>query len=76
MVMRIMKVTDIWSILSAFTLTKIKPKLRRKLLPNSFMRKRKNNEWSYVDDISDIKVSVVEIESDMAVDIELGGYCE
>lgn len=28
------------------------------------------------DDISDIKVSVVEIESDMAVDIELGGYCE
>ena len=36
----------------------------------------KDNEWSYVDDISDIEVSVVEIESDMAVDIELGGYCE
>lgn len=28
------------------------------------------------DDISDIEVSVVEIESDMAVDIQLGGYCE
>ena len=38
--------------------------------------KEKDNEWSYVDDISDIIVSVVEIESDMAVDIELGGYCE
>lgn len=38
--------------------------------------KEKDNEWSYVDDISDIEVSVVEIESDMAVDIELGGYCE
>lgn len=36
----------------------------------------KDNEWSYVDDISDIDVSVAEIESDMAVDIELGGYCE
>lgn len=38
--------------------------------------KEKDNECSYVDDISDIEVSVVEIESDMAVDIELGGYCE
>ena len=38
--------------------------------------KEKDNEWSYVDDISDIDVSVAEIESDMAVDIELGGYCE
>lgn len=36
----------------------------------------KEKEWSYVDDISDIDVSVAEIESDMAVDIELGGYCE
>ena len=35
--------------------------------------KENANECSSVDDISDIKVSVVEIESDMAVDIEIGG---
>lgn len=29
-----------------------------------------------VEDISDIEVEVVEIESDIAVDITLGGYCE
>ena len=40
------------------------------------MKKEKHNEWSNVEDISDIEVEVVEIESDMAVDITLGGYCE
>lgn len=29
-----------------------------------------------VDDISDIEVDILEIESDKLVDIELGGYCE
>ena len=31
---------------------------------------------SIVDDISDIEVDILEIESDKLVDIELGGYCE
>lgn len=31
---------------------------------------------SIVDDISDIEVEILEIESDTAVDINLGGYCE
>ncbi len=38
--------------------------------------KEKHSNWSDVEDISDIEVEVVEIESDMAVDITLGGYCE
>ena len=33
-------------------------------------------EDAIVDDISDIEVDIVEIESDKLVDIELGGYCE
>lgn len=40
------------------------------------MRKKKHSNWSDVEDISDIEVEVVEIESDIAVDITLGGYCE
>lgn len=31
---------------------------------------------SIVDDISDIEVDILEIESDKLVDIELGGYCD
>ena len=31
---------------------------------------------SIVDDISDIEVEILEIESDTAVDINFGGYCE
>ena len=33
-------------------------------------------EYTFVNDISDIKVSILEIEADKLVDIELGGYCE
>mgnify|MGYP004552898415 CR=1 FL=1 len=31
---------------------------------------------SIVEDISDIEVDILEIESDKLVEIELGGYCE
>lgn len=31
---------------------------------------------SVVEDISDIKVEILEIEADKLVEIELGGYCE
>ncbi len=55
---------------------KDKAEAAKKVVIKQLYEKEKDNEWSYVDDISDIKVSVVEIESDMAVDIELGGYCE
>ena len=46
------------------------------LVTKQLYEKNKDDALSYVDDISDIEVSVVEIESDMAVDIHLGGYCE
>lgn len=55
---------------------KDKAEAAKKVVIKQLYEKEKGNEWSYVDDISDIEVSVVEIESDMAVDIELGGYCE
>ena len=74
--MHITKATDIWSIHSVFTLTKIKPKLQKKVVTEQLYEKEKNSVLSYVDDISDIEVEVVEIESNMAVDITLGGYCE
>ena len=46
------------------------------LVTKQLYEKNKDDALSYVDDISDIEVSVVEIESDMTVDIHLGGYCE
>lgn len=55
---------------------KDKAEAAKKVVIKQLYEKEKDNEWSYVDNISDIEVSVVEIESDMAVDIELGGYCE
>ena len=36
----------------------------------------KTNPWTNVEDMSDIEVEILEIESDTAVDINLGGYCE
>lgn len=36
----------------------------------------KDNDWSHVDDISDIEVEILEIEADKLVNIELGGYVE
>lgn len=61
---------------SAFTLIKTKPKLQKKVVIEQLYEKEKHSNWSDVEDISDIEVEVVEIESDMAVDITLGGYCE
>lgn len=55
---------------------KDKAEAAKKVVIERLYEKEKDNEWSYADDISDIEVSVVEIESDMAVNIELGGYCE
>lgn len=55
---------------------KDKAEAAKKVTIKQLYEKGKDNERSYVDDISDIEVNVVEIESDMAVDIELGRYCE
>ena len=35
-----------------------------------------NNDWTYVDDISDIEVYIKEAEANKIIDLELGGYCE
>ena len=55
---------------------KDKVEAAKKVVIEQLYEKEKHSEWSNVEDISDIEVEVVEIESDMAVDITLGGYCE
>lgn len=55
---------------------KDKAEVAKKVVIDQLYEKEKNSVLSYVDDISDIEVEVVEIESDMIVDITLGGYCE
>lgn len=55
---------------------KDKAEAAKKVVIQQLYENEKHNEWSNVEDISDIEVEVVEIESDMAVDITLGGYCE
>lgn len=55
---------------------KDKAEVAKKVVIEQLYEKEKHSNWSDVEDISDIEVEVVEIESDMAVDITLGGYCE
>lgn len=55
---------------------KDKAETAKKVVIEQLYEKEKHSNWSHVEDISDIEVEVVEIESDMAVDITLGGYCE
>lgn len=55
---------------------KDKAEVAKKVVIEQLYKKEKDNVWSDVEDISDIEVEVVEIESDVAVDITLGGYCE
>lgn len=55
---------------------KDKAEAAKKVVIEQLYEKEKHSEWSDVEDISDIEMEVVEIESDMAVDITLGGYCE
>lgn len=49
---------------------------KKKVVTEQLYEKEKYSNWTDVEDISDIEVEVVEIESDTAVDITLGGYCE
>lgn len=55
---------------------KDKAEAAKKVVIEQLYEKETHNERSYVDDISDIEVEVVEIKSDTAVDITLGGCCE
>lgn len=55
---------------------KDKAETAKKVVTEQLYQKETHNKESYVDNISDIEVEVVEIESDTAVDITLGGYCE
>lgn len=55
---------------------KDKAEAAKKVVTKQLYEKEKHNILSVVDDISDIEVEVVEIESDTAVDVTLGGYCE
>lgn len=44
----------------------------RKLYEKEMERRR----WTIVEDVSDIEVEILEIETDKLLEIELGGYCE
>lgn len=55
---------------------KDKAEAAKKVVIEQLYEKEKHSELSNVEDISDIEVEVVEIESDMAADITLGGHCE
>lgn len=55
---------------------KDKAETAKKVVTEQLYEKEKYSNWTDVEDISDIEVEVVEIESDTAVDITLGEYCE
>ena len=65
-------ITDIFGIYS----DRVKAEAAKKVVIEQLYKKEKDNVWSCVKDTSDIEVEVTEIESDIAVDITLGGYCE
>lgn len=46
------------------------------LVKKQLYDENKNNEWTIVEDLSDIEVGILEIEADKLLNIELGGYCE
>lgn len=69
--------TDISKIYSVSIQKKDEAEVAKDLTIKELYEKEIARGWmSIVDDISDIEVEVVEIESDKLVDIELGGYCE
>lgn len=55
---------------------KDKAEAAKKIVIEQLYDKEKDNDWSYVDDISDIEVEILEIEANKIVNIELGGYVE
>lgn len=55
---------------------KDKAEAAKKVVIEQLYEKEKDNDWSHVDDISDIEVEILEIEADKLVNIELGGYVE
>lgn len=46
------------------------------MIKKLYEKNNKDNNWSYVEDIEEIEVDIVEIDANELVDIELGGYCE
>jgi hypothetical protein len=69
--------TDISKIYSVSIKKKDEAEAAKDLTIKELYEKEIARGWmSIVDDISDIEVDILEIESDKLVDIELGGYCE
>jgi hypothetical protein len=69
--------TDISKIYSVSIQKKDEAEAAKDLTIKELYEKEIARGWmSIVDDISDIEVDILEIESDKLVDIELGGYCE
>lgn len=55
---------------------KDKAETAKKVVTEQLYEKEKRDNWSNVDNISDIEVEILEIEANEISDIELGGYCE
>ncbi len=55
---------------------KDKAEAAKKVVIEQLYEKEKDDDWSHVEDISDIEVEILEIEADKLVNIELGGYVE
>lgn len=69
--------TDISKIYSVSIQKKDEAEAAKDLTIKELYEKEIARGWmSIVDDISDIEVDILEIESDKLVDIKLGGYCE
>lgn len=46
------------------------------LVTKELYEKNVNDKCTYVENLSDVDVDILEIEADKLVEIELGGYCE
>ncbi len=63
------------SIFGVYT-EKDKAETAKKVVTEQLYEKEKRDDWSHVEDLSDIEVEILEIEASKIAHIELGGYCE
>lgn len=48
----------------------------KEMIRNELYKRECQNEYTNVEDISDIEIDILEIESNRITEILLGGYCE
>ena len=65
-----------WNIFGVYTKKDIAESAKDLVVKELYEKEIKRNPLTNVEDMSDIEVEILEVESDTAVDINLGGYCE